>query len=243
MTTVAPMSDPARSELHAVLRDGTRVLLRPIRPEDKDRIRRGLDLLSPRSRYLRFQHVVDRLSEDQLRYLTEVDHHDHEAWVALDEDEPAAPGMGVARYVRLAEDPTVAEAALTVLDDYQGRGLGTLLLAVIGERAIRNGVRTFRNYVLAENRSMLDVFEQLGATVRAEPYGLMVVDLPLPRRVEDLPDTPAGRAMRQLAGRARMGQSPPMWMDDHSDPDDARPAAGAERGDLRDWLDTMFDDD
>lgn len=238
-------TDPADPELHLVLRDGTRALIRPIRPEDKEKLEAGLALLSPRSRYLRFHQVIDHLTEEQLRYFTEIDHRDHMAWVAIDEDRPEAPGMGVARYIRLAEDPTIAEAALTVLDEYQGRGLGTVLLAVLGESAVANGIRTFRNYVLGQNRAMLEMFQELGADVAEEPFGVYRVDYPLPEDPEDLPDTPAGRAVREVGSQtANLALGPPLWLEDHSE----APAAPTrtshhERGDLRDWLDATFGDD
>lgn len=230
--------------MHVVLRDGTRALIRPIRPEDKTKLEEGLALLSPRSRYLRFHGVVGHLSEAQLRYFTEIDHRDHLAWVATDEDHPDAPGMGVARYIRLADEPTVAEAALTVLDEYQGRGLGTVLLAVLGESAIANGIRTFRNYVLADNQAMLGLFQELDAELTEEPFGVYRVDYPLPDDPELLPDTPAGRVIRAVATRADgLALGPPLWLADYSE---ASPAptrtSHRERGDLREWLDVTFGD-
>jgi GNAT superfamily N-acetyltransferase len=76
---------------------------------------------------------MPKLTEGMVRYLTEIDHHDHEAIIALDEQ--TGEGIGVARYVRDQERPEVAEVAVTVIDDWQGRGLGTLLLEVISARA------------------------------------------------------------------------------------------------------------
>lgn len=185
--------------LEVELRDGTRALVRPISAADKQRLREGFNLLSPRSRYLRFHAPVKRLTQEQLRYLTEIDYRDHMAWVATDLDHPEKPGMGVARYIRVSDEPEVGEAAVTVLDEYQGRGLGTLLLAILAKSARDNGIRTFRAYVLAENRPMLQIFEQLGAVrSRAEP-GVFQVDLPFPNDPAGLPDTPAGRLFKFIA--------------------------------------------
>lgn len=191
--------------LHVILDDGTRVLVRRIRPDDRDRLQRGLQLLSPRSRYMRFHTAVDHLSERQLDYLTEVDHEDHAAWVALDEDRPDHPGIGVARYVRMENEPNIAEAAVTVVDGYQGRGLGTVLLGVLGRSALRNGIRTFRNYVLAENAAMLGLLDEIGATRRPGVEGVEYVDVPIVADPDELPDTPAGHILRAVAaGRLRM---------------------------------------
>lgn len=222
-------------EVHVHLRDGTRCLIRPIRPDDKERLQRGLALLSPHARYLRFNAHVDRLTREQLRYLTEIDYDDHMAWVALDEDDPDGPGMGVARYIRLKEDPTVAEAAITVIDRYQGRGLGTVLLAFLGRSARDAGVRTFRNYVVAGNAAMLELFEQLGAVLEPVGGGLLRVDYPIPDDPDELPDTPAGRVMRRVAtAPSFFGFSPPIWIDDVGEPPDI------ESADLGRWVDEMF---
>lgn len=209
---------PAALEVR--LRDGSRTWLRPIRPEDAERLREGLKLLSTRSRYMRFHTPLRRLTAAQLRYLTQVDHVNHVAWVALDPEHPERPGMGVARYIRL-DDPTVAEAAVTVVDDYQGRGLGTILLGVIGRVAAANGVEVLRNYVLEANDEMLDLFDELGGTRSREGDGVWRVDLPVPHEAEELPDSPAGRAIRELArgGQGRRGAFslvfPRLWFRRH----------------------------
>jgi len=114
------------------LLDGSTVRVRPIRPGDKQRLLEGFERLSPESRYRRFLSPVPRLSDRALRYLTEVDHHDHEALIGIAHD---CSGVGVARFVRSEEDPELAEAAVTVVDDWQGRGLGTALLVLLAERA------------------------------------------------------------------------------------------------------------
>jgi GNAT superfamily N-acetyltransferase len=186
-------------ERDVTLRDGTRALIRPIRPDDKRRLQEGLRQLSPHSRYLRFHTAVDRLTDAQLRYLTEIDYHDHMAWVAINPDEPDEPGMGVGRYVRLREDPTVAEAAVTVLDRYQGRGLGTTLLQFLGMSAIENGISTFRSYVLAENQAMLDILDELGATRVDEGEGVYRVDVPVPDEPARLHEHATHRLLREVA--------------------------------------------
>lgn len=230
--------------LRVVLRDGTHVLIRRIRPDDTERLVVGFESLSPRSRYLRFHGVVDHLTEEQVRFFTEIDHHDHVVWVALDDDAPHQPGVGVARYMRLADEPTVAEVALTVVDAYQGRGVGTALAAMLGRSAIENGIRTFRTYVLAENAVVLDLFQQLDARVAEERFGVVRIDYPLPHDPDELPDTPAGRAMRAVVGAGvSLSLGPPLWLEDHSDAPEAPPRSSHhERGSLRDWLDEFLDD-
>lgn len=215
----------------AELRDGTRVLLRPIEPGDRERVREGLKLLSPRSRRMRFHASVNELTEEQLTYLTDVDGVDHVAWVALDLDHPESPGIGVARFVRLEDEPHVAEAAITVVDAYHGKGAGTLLLGLIARLAREAGIEIFRNYVMGDNGPMLRLFDRLGGERAIEAPGVYRVDLPLPAPDEDLPDSPAGRAFREIATRQlELGATePPVWVGPAGDAEDDTAA-------LTDWL-------
>jgi RimJ/RimL family protein N-acetyltransferase len=188
-----------RWQRRATLRDGTAVLLRQIRPQDRAQLAAGLRALSPESRYLRFHEDLVEFTPEQLTYLTEVDHADHEAIVAIDLDRPEDPGIGVARFIRDPFEREVAEAAVTVADRYQGQGAGTLLLGALAARAREEGIEVFRHYVLARNEAMLEVFDHLGASRELEADGLWRVDLALPKRASDLPDSPAGRAFMVVA--------------------------------------------
>lgn len=183
------------------MRDGTLVLIRPIAPDDKERLQAGLARFSERSRYYRFMTAIRRFSDRQLRYLTEVDQESHVAWIALDPTDPALPLLGVARSIRLPDEPEVAEAAVAVVDSHHGKGLGTILLGLLAAAASRNGIRWFRSHVLTENVAMLHLFRDLGATTRAEGGASCQVDMAVPVRPEELPDTPAGRVFRAVARR------------------------------------------
>jgi RimJ/RimL family protein N-acetyltransferase len=184
--------------LRFTLRNGAPTVVRPILPEDKDRLVDGFARLSETSRYRRFGTPVRRLTEEQLRYLTEIDYDDHMAWVALDPTAEGEPGLGVARYVRLPGEPEVAEAAVTVVDSHQGLGLGTILLGVLGLSAVAHGIRRFRAYVLEENQAVQELFAGLGATMHHDGP-MLRVDVPLPEDPADLPDTPTGRVFRAVA--------------------------------------------
>ncbi|MCH8899524.1 MAG: GNAT family N-acetyltransferase [Acidobacteria bacterium] len=159
------------------LRDGSRALIRPIRPDDKDVLVDGLSRLSPESSYRRFLRPVTKLSERELRYLTEVDYTNHFAWIATDPDD-AIRGFGVARYVRDAKDAEVAEAAIAIVDDHQGKGLGTILMRVLVATALENGIRTFRGWVLGDNREVLGPLEKIGAQ-RTADHGVLQVEVDL----------------------------------------------------------------
>jgi nucleotide-binding universal stress UspA family protein/RimJ/RimL family protein N-acetyltransferase len=148
------------------LRDGTHVQIRPLGPGDRDALAAGFERLSPESRYLRFFGPVPRLTEAQLRYLTDVDHHDHEALIAVDPD--TGDGVGVARFVRT--DARVAEPAIAVIDDWQGRGVGGVLLDQLADRAREEGIATFAAPVLAHNEAAIAALRRLGET-RVERQG------------------------------------------------------------------------
>ncbi len=133
----------------AVLRDGSRVLIRPVQSADAPLLADGFARLSDTSRWLRFLTPKKELSPAELRFLTDLDHHDHEALGALDHRD--GRGVGVARYVREADDPRRADVAVTVVDEWQGRGLGTELLARLSDRAREENIRSFTALVAADN--------------------------------------------------------------------------------------------
>jgi len=132
-----------------VLRDGSRVLIRPVQSADAPLLADGFARLSATSRWMRFLTPKKELSPAELRFLTDLDHHDHEALGALDHRD--GRGVGVALYVRQADDPWGADVAVTIVDEWQGRGLGTELLARLSDRAREENIRRFTALVAAEN--------------------------------------------------------------------------------------------
>jgi len=161
------------------LPDGAEVLLRAVRPEDKPLFARGWERFGDESRYRRFMGVKSKLSTAELSFFTEIDHIDHEAIGAL---EPSSgEGLGVARYVRDVDRPHAADAAVSVIDAWQGRGLGGALLRRLCRRAAANGIRTFTASVVTRNRGMLALFERLGTVeTRGSDGGVMKIDVELP---------------------------------------------------------------
>jgi nucleotide-binding universal stress UspA family protein len=144
---------------------------------------------------------MHHLSDETLAYLTEVDHHDHEALVAIDPE--TGHSVGVARFARSEIEPREAEVSVTVADDWQGRGLGTALLERLTERARKEGVHRFTALVQAENRGALALLATLGKPDR-EGGG------PEVRLVIELPDRPGlgaqlARALRAAAAGTLVG--------------------------------------
>ncbi|MDH3397798.1 MAG: GNAT family N-acetyltransferase, partial [Acidimicrobiia bacterium] len=189
------------------LSDGTPVRVRPIVPADKPRISEGLTELSAESRYLRFLRPVDHLSSEELTYLTEIDYRTHFAWGAELARGRQHRGIGLARYVCLADDPTIAEAAVAVLDAYQGRGLGGILLSLLAESALENGVRRFRSYVLSDNRKVLAALHAPGIE-RREEDSMVRFDIPLPLPAHAVRDSALYETLRAVARGEVVVRSP-----------------------------------
>jgi len=181
------------------LDDGARVLFRPLRRDDREILRQGFEDLSDDSRYHRFFTPLNALSEEQLDSLTDVDFVDRVAWLALLPDDPSVAGAGVARFVRAKDNPEVAEAAVTVIDKYQRRGVGSALLRILAQSAIELGIRRFRAFVLGENKAMLQMFEGLGAETAGIEEGVIELLIPLPATVDELKESPAPRILRAAA--------------------------------------------
>lgn len=172
------MSEGAPTTWRLELANGRVALVAPLHVHDRSRYLTGLERASGQSLYARFMGPVTRLSESQLRYLLEIDHRDHEALLAVDED--AGGAVGVARFVRL-DDPVTAEAAVLVIDDWQGHGLGTELCRLLAARARALGVERFVAYLLVSNRAMLALLERLGPVRTVSRDGSTIqVDVELP---------------------------------------------------------------
>ena len=197
---------PAESK-HVVVADGLELLLRPLRPDDKRRLAQAFEQLSPQTRYRRFFAPMESLSDQDLRYLTEVDHHDHEAIAAVNPENGMI--IGVARFVR-SDDPTEAEVAVVVGDPWHGHGVATALLQQLVERARTEGIKHFVALVLSDNTDALELFRHLapgGSHTRRSASGHteLVMALPDPERIGD---STLGRALRAAAGGLRINPWP-----------------------------------
>jgi GNAT superfamily N-acetyltransferase len=157
------MSDASNYLVREVLRDGTPISIRAIRPDDKKRLLRHFHSLSERSVYHRFFGHKRSLDEHDLRRLTELDFKSHVGLVATIGADESEVFLGVGRY--LCGDDGRAEVAFAVLDQYQGRGIGSLLLHHLAVIARQNGITTFSAYVMGDNKQMLDVFANSGFKV------------------------------------------------------------------------------
>lgn len=152
----------AGAEPEVVQLSGEEVLIRPIAAEDTGTMVAGFERLSEPSRRARFFTGIQRLSQTQLAYLTQLDHHNHEAIAAA--TAATREGIGVARFVRSREQPEHAEVAVTIADSWQGRGLGSVLLRRLAQRARDEGITRFTADLMAGNHAMLALIRKLGPT-------------------------------------------------------------------------------
>ncbi|MGH2908205.1 MAG: GNAT family N-acetyltransferase [Solirubrobacteraceae bacterium] len=167
------------------------IVIRPIDGTDGERLRDSHERLSPESRYRRFLAVKPHLTSADVRYLVDIDGRDHVALVATlpDGDGDDRPIVAVARFIRIPDEPEVAEVAIVVNDALQGRGVGTELLARLAEEAVARGVSRFRATMLADNVAVHRLFESLaaGPVDRRRLGEISEMEFPLPagRSVED----------------------------------------------------------
>ncbi len=180
-----------------VLANGTKIVIRHIQPSDAAELRRGFQALSPESRYRRFFGGMADLDDATLKYLTNVDGKDHVAIVAVTEslDLKTERGLGVARFVRIKGEPTVAEVGVTVVDDMQQIGIGTLLTKALAHAARERGIDKFRAEVLESNDLVVHALLDAGGVEVERGGGAVVLDVP----VKDPSDTFIRKALRITA--------------------------------------------
>jgi acetyl coenzyme A synthetase (ADP forming)-like protein len=167
---------PADYDFHVVLRDGGLARIRPIRSEDADSYAAWFGRMGRDTLYHRFFQPKKGVSQEEVRYFTTVDYEDRMAFVAEIGDKI----VGVGRYDRLIDDPSIAEAAFAIEDAQQGRGIGTQLLTHLTNYARNNGVTAFRAFVLPDNYPMMRVFRASGYQLRREmKEGLYTLDFPV----------------------------------------------------------------
>jgi ribosomal protein S18 acetylase RimI-like enzyme len=153
--------------------------IRPLTAADRDALAAAFEHLSEETRRQRFGALAKRLGERDLDHLTRIDHHRHEALAAI------APGgdiVGVARYITLADEPSTAEVAIAVDDDWQGAGIGRRLMSSLAARAQAEGITHLVAYVAPDNRRVVNWIARAGGVSEAHDgdairYGLVLENL------------------------------------------------------------------
>ncbi|MEM7799401.1 MAG: GNAT family N-acetyltransferase [Chloroflexota bacterium] len=190
------------------LRDGKTAHVRQVRPSDKSVMNAAFKLLSDESKYARFLTVMHQLNENQLTYFTDIDQVNHVAWGVDLPYMPEIPGIAVGRYVRIKEEPAAAEFALTVIDQFQGQGLGRFLLALLYRLAQQQGdIKTLRGVIGTSNDKMISWMRQLGADLYLSPEYVMHADLPVHQGLPDMPDNRAARRFVRVLDLIQQGEA------------------------------------
>ena len=179
-TSDVGIADCTRHEHRLVLADGRRLQIRPIDPQDVDRLAGLFARLGPESRYHRFLSPKPRLEPRELAYLTNLDYVDHDALAAVDGDRDLI--FGVARYARDRSRPSAAHVAFAVADELQGVGIGTMLAALTVQRARENGYELLIATTLWDNRPARALLRRLGFRACGSDGGVVELELSLGAR-------------------------------------------------------------
>ncbi len=175
------------------LRDRLPVILRPLLPDDRERIVDAFKRLSPQSTYFRFWTRFRGANPTFIDRLCAENQGQHASWIIVIEGNDDVPGVGGGSFWRSAEHSDIAEVSFTVADDFQGQGAGTILLAALWEHASATGIRQFVAHVLDANHVMLTWWITLGATDIKHPHGW---EMTLTLDESLLPDTSAANSLR-----------------------------------------------
>jgi len=159
------------------LSDHRVVDVRPLEQRDREDLAAAISRLSPQTRYLRFANAKPHMTSRELDFLVDVGRREHRALLAVD---PATGwGVAVVRYVALQAEPTVAEIAATVSDDWQGHGLGTEMVVRLIEQARDDGFSALRASVLATNKRSIAMLLRTGFAPLPSHGTLREYELPL----------------------------------------------------------------
>lgn len=172
MTRTNMYFTPSLDPEAVTLKDGTQVVIRPIQPDDAAHLQDTFNHLSMETIYQRFHSFKKELLDEEARYLATVDYKSRMAFVATCQKDDRDIIIGVARYAQQdTKHPHIAESAVVVQDEYQGRGLGTLLLRRLVLYARAKGIRHLRGIMQVGNNRMLDLVKRSGL-----PYKSRFVD-------------------------------------------------------------------
>lgn len=172
--------------VHTRLEDGRKVCLRAVRPDDEERMRRGIALLSNESRYLRFFSGAPALPDPVIARLVAVDGHRHLAWGAILTGDPAHPAIGAVHAIRDSAGSDRAEFAVGILDAYHGLGLARMLTAVLLIHCRREGIASIDVQILAENDAAAGLVKSLGGTRCRTTQGVSEFVLDIAQALENL---------------------------------------------------------
>lgn len=166
------------------VKDNTFLCFKSLEKTDREKFIAAFQKLSKASIYHRFFGFMKELSDKQLDDLLNTDKKDHIAWTAFDIKDDDMIGVGVGRFKRSETNPQEAELALTVVDEYQENGVGTVLLAIMYYLATKLDIKIFTGIMLADNHRLIRRFKELGAKIKriGNEY-----EMRLPININDFP--------------------------------------------------------
>lgn len=176
------------------VRDNIYLCFKTLEKEDREKFIEGFKRLSKETIYHRFFGFMKELSEKQIEDLLNVDKKDHVAWSAFDIVDEDTVGVGVGRFKRSAENPREAELGLTVLDEYQGKGVGSVLLAIMYYLGGLLDIDIFTGIILFDNTKLIQRFRELGAEFTRESNEFEM-RLPVHTDFNKLPNTRYARVL------------------------------------------------
>lgn len=180
------------------------IQIREVRPSDARLLQVGFKKLSDQSRAFRFLAAHPRLTALEIESFTAPNDVDHFAIGAVTTNGSDVKPIGIARYIRLHGDALRAEFAVTIIDEYHGLGLGSLMLGVLAKHAVDNGISAFVALVQEKNERMLNLLDELGAEAVTTDAPEIEFRLPLHGDARAYPDTAAGDAFRTAYRLARI---------------------------------------
>ncbi len=178
-------------------KDGTLFQFKPLEPSDKEYIREGFKKLSEKTVYTRFFSFMKELPEEQLIELTHADQKQHVNWGCFIESKRKRTGIGIGRYCICDQDKDRAEMAITVIDDFQNKGVGTILLAILYYMALCAGLSYLTGYILVENWKFAVRFLKLGATI-TRSGSEYEIELPVYKDFNEFPENHYSRLFIQI---------------------------------------------
>lgn len=176
--------------IHTQLTDGTPVCIRRVRPDDEQRLKDGIALLTPRSRYLRFFSGMREPPQRIIDQLVDADGHDHIAWGALRTDQVDTPALGIVHAFRSESEPAEAEFSVAVIDAYHGLGLARLLTAVLLLDCRLEGLQRLSVHILSENAAARALVRSLGAAMTGQEMAVANFEIDIEAAIQCLREEP-----------------------------------------------------
>lgn len=172
--------------VHSFMNDGTAIVLRTIRPDDKELLREGISKLSAESRYLRFFSPAPAVPNAVMEKLVDVDGEDHIAWGAICTgcEEPYA--IGAVHAIRHKSGGRSGEYSVAVLDAYHGQGIARMLTAALLTDCLSAGLMELDVHILTENRAAAALVRSMGAMRREASAGVSEYLLDVPTALQSL---------------------------------------------------------